>query len=109
MRRAASDAGGELLRALADAVAGLDVRMAAEQVSSRDWASITFAGARHRLRLRLEGREAPAAVRALSRLDEETLALRGHLLADLKVEYAEETADRVRLDIGALTVAADWV
>ena len=109
MRRTASDAGGELLRALADSVAGLDVRVAVEQVSSRDWASITFSGARHRLRLRLEGREAPAAARALRRLDEESLALRGHLLADLSAEFVEEQADQVRLMVEALTVAADWL
>jgi hypothetical protein len=72
-----------------------------------DWASVTFCGARHRLRVRLEGSGAVgAAADFLGDLGERDYALPGHLLADIAL-LAEERGDGgsyAALEIEALTI-----
>jgi hypothetical protein len=76
-----------------------------EQVLSRQWASVTFTGARHEMTLRLDGEDAEAAAdRFTAGLDVAEFALRGHILADI-VAVSRESAERgVRLRLEALTV-----
>ena len=104
-----NDAVTTLVRVLKKAVDGFAAVLEVEEISSRAWTSVTFSGARHRLRLRLEGAEAGPAALKLSRLDEDELELRGHVLADLVVAVEEEAGDEVHLGIEALTVEADWL
>ncbi|QMW23666.1 hypothetical protein [Sandaracinobacteroides saxicola] len=77
------------------------------------WASLNFAGFRHRLMLRLTG-EAAAVMAARARLEallvEPELTTAGHVLIEMAVEAAEEAAlpdGRVvlGLEIAALTIA----
>lgn len=76
-----------------------------ERVDSREWASITFNGARHEIAIRLVGPSAQAAAdRFLAGLDTSEYRLRGHLLADIALIARERTDDGVRLEIEALTV-----
>ncbi len=90
-----------LLRALRQA---LD-RVNFERVHSREWASITFSGARHEVTLRLEGEGAEAAADGFAAgLDAAEFRLRGHILADIAVVAREAAGDGVRLMVEALTV-----
>ena len=108
MARVKADVGDELVRAICagiGAACGIEV----EARTSRRWASVTFAGERHRLRLRLEGEGADAvADRLLRELAERDIPLRGHVLADIAPVLDERDADgrRVRLGLEALTVEA---
>jgi hypothetical protein len=80
--------------------------MAFERIVSRRWASITFSGEHHEMKLRLEGRGAAAAADAfLERIAEREFPLRGHILADIAVVGNERLSeDLVRLRLEALTV-----
>ena len=101
------DAAAELHRAIHLHFAPSDCRVAFEELTSRSWASVTFTGARHRLRFRLEGQgAAEAADRFLAQLHEANFELRGHVLADIAL-LAEERLDEgalVRISLEALTV-----
>ncbi|HYD13071.1 MAG TPA: hypothetical protein VEC11_09505 [Allosphingosinicella sp.] len=98
-------AGAELQRALRAGFGALGAAVTI-QVASRPWASITFAGERHRLTLRLPGPGAQAAVDSfLAGLEEREFALRGHILADIEAAGIEREADgQIRLTLEALTV-----
>ena len=76
MRRPRPDAGDRLARALHVGLSALGAQTAIEERTSRDWASITFSGARHCLRLRLEGYEACTAADALLARLEQGMARR---------------------------------
>ena len=100
--------GDELARALCATIATM-CGVAVEARTSRGWASATFSGQRHALRLRLDGPAATAAAdRLLGGLDEREFALDGHILADIAPVLDERAADgrRVRLELEALTVEA---
>jgi hypothetical protein len=75
---------------------GSDVRA----LPSQNWASATFAGARHRLEIRLPTAAAAAAFEA--GLREAQFSLRGHLLADIVV--AGRRAAGTLLELEALTI-----
>lgn len=75
--------------------------VAAEQ---RRWASVTFTGARHRLRLELDGAGAEAF---LDGIGEAEFDLGDHLLADLVVTGREAEAEGVAVAIEALTIEAN--
>ena len=76
-----------------------------EELESRSWASITFSGERHRLRLRLEGECAAAAAdEFLDGLAEREFDLPGHVLADIALVSDEREEAQVRLTLEALTV-----
>ncbi|MBV8685396.1 MAG: hypothetical protein JOZ90_01915 [Alphaproteobacteria bacterium] len=105
MSRARPDASGALLRAIRQAVAGFRVDFQLEELRSRSWASVTFAGARHELAFRLGGAEAGAAAAALVRgLNAAEFRLRGHILADIALTSEEHKEGTARLALEALTV-----
>lgn len=66
------------------------------------WASATFTGARHLLRLAAP--PSPALDAWIARLPEADLRLRRHLVADLAVEHVRRTEDRVTISLEVLTV-----
>jgi hypothetical protein len=101
-------AGEQLKRALGDHLVHFAGAIAIEAPVSRRWASVTFSGERHRLRVYLGGAGAAAAADAfLDGLDEREFALRGHILADIALVGDEREGDAVRLTLEALTVEAD--
>ena len=71
------------------------------------WASVTFAGARHRLRIALDGDGAAGAAadfrQAMPELD---LPIPGHIVADLALaaEHRSEDGRHACLEVEALTV-----
>jgi hypothetical protein len=71
--------------------------------SEQPWASVTFSGSRHRVRLAFCGAEAVAAGEALiEALPEHEFAIPGQLVADAAVIAIEHTAlPRPRLEIEA--------
>lgn len=82
-------------------------RAQVEHVSQELWASVTFCGGRHNLRITLEG---PGAVGAaadfLATMPELDLPVPGHVIADLAL-LAEARSDDGRyacLDLEALTI-----
>jgi hypothetical protein len=66
------------------------------------WASATFTGARHLLRL--TGSPSARFENWITALPETELRLRGHLVADLVVEHVRRTADAVTVSLEVLTV-----
>jgi hypothetical protein len=100
-----NDATTALLRALC----GKFDKFAVEEVTSRDWASGTFAGTRHKLTFRSEGENSEAAAEAfLATLTEAEFDLRGHILADIALVSQMRTSGPdgplVRISLEALTV-----
>lgn len=79
-----------------------------DEVVSQSWASITFSGERHQIRLRLEGPRAGEAADAfLDGLSEREFELRGHILADIALVSEERpSTQQVHLCLEALTVEA---
>lgn len=71
-------------------------------VETRSWASATFAGARHRLEVRLPSAAAVDAFEA--GLGEAEFSLRGHLLADIAVAGRREVGAGMMLEVEALTI-----
>ncbi|MGY4396734.1 hypothetical protein ACVWZA_001919 [Sphingomonas sp. UYAg733] len=66
------------------------------------WASATFSGARHTIRL-----SAPASARLdawLTALPEAEIDLNGHLLASVAIESIQRSGDQVVIELEALTV-----
>ena len=104
MSAPAADATSALLRALRVALVGANIGTI-ERVDSREWASITFSGARHEITLRLGGEGAEAAADAFAAgLDAAEFRLRGHILADIVLVGREAVDGGVRLSLEALTV-----
>ena len=99
-------AGAELRRALRVNFVNFGASVTFESLTSRPWASITFAGERHRLTLCLPGPGAQAAVDAfLDGLADREFALHGHVLADIEATGIARDADgQIRLTLEALTV-----
>jgi hypothetical protein len=104
MKPPPTDAATALLRAVRAhfaVIAGFVV----EEIRSRAWASVTFAGARHELAFRVEGEGAgEAAGRFLSGLDARDFELHGHLLADISLVAEERRPGLARIRLEALTV-----
>ena len=95
-----ADAAVLLVRALRISARDSGATIAIAASDERSWASVTFAGIRHRIDLDVE----PDATTAewLASLAEADLHLRGHLVADLVVV---READRIRLEV--LTIEND--
>ena len=78
-------------------------------VKSTDWRSLTFAGERHELQLRVSGpgsRE--LADRMCGGLEEAELNIAGAIVADIEVSHLHVEEDgSTSITIEALTVAAD--
>lgn len=101
-------AAGSLRRALAAQFSAFVGCLEFEELSRRDWASVTFSGERHRLRLRLDGADAAAAADAfLDGLAEREFDLRGHVVIDIAARIEAREEELVSLLLEALTVAAD--
>lgn len=100
-------AGEQLNRALRVHFVHFAGAIAIEEPVSRRWASITFSGERHRLRLSLAGAAAASAADAfLDGLAEREFELPGHILADIALVEDKREGDSVRLTLEALTVEA---
>ena len=101
-----TDAGAELKRALRVSFVTFGAAVTFEALTSRPWASITFAGERHKLTLCLPGPGAQAAVDAfLEGLEDREFALRGHILVDIEVTGMQRDGDgQIRLTVEALTI-----
>ncbi|WP_338240551.1 hypothetical protein [Aurantiacibacter hainanensis] len=68
--------------------------------SEKSWASITFAGTRHRVEMVFSGSEAVDAGECfIAFLPEHEFAIRGHLVADAAVVEVESTVEPPRLSI----------
>jgi len=103
-------AGRRLADALEKALGGFPAEVRVD--SSTDWHSVTFSGARHSLRVILDGDGAGlAADRLLARFPEADFPLCGHLLADIGAAADERSEDgkSVELEIRALTVELETV
>jgi len=68
------------------------------------WASATFSGARHRMRV--EAQDAAGLDRWLAGLADATMEMRGHLLADLTVGEISRSGGMATIDLEALSVEA---
>ncbi len=79
-----------------------------EPLARRDWASATFTGARHEVRIVLDGPGAEAAAdRFLAGLDDHDFALRDHFVASAALADSRRAPGGVELRIELLIVAAD--
>ena len=92
------DAATQLARALERNGPGVTV----SRCEATPWASVTFAGARHRLTL--EARATTGLDRWLAGLPDAEFALHGHLVADVTVTAIEHCDGRASVSIEALTV-----
>jgi|GEM_PF-5143840 len=75
-------------------------------VSSTDWASFCFSGARHRLNVVIEGTgAAKAAADFLERVNDIEMRIDGHVVADVDLVTAAERdgGEHVELELEALT------
>ncbi len=103
MGKISGDPATGLLRAIGARFAPGSFRL--EDMTSRDWASVTFSGARHRLCFRGEGDAADGEADAFAiGLGAAELDVRGHIVADVALSAYEPDGDGVRIIIEALTV-----
>lgn len=97
-----------LVRAIRASFTGFAGLISIEELESRNWASVTFSGQRHRLRLGLEGVGAGVvAARFLDGLSEREFDLVGHILVDIVCAGADHAGETVTLTLEALTIEAD--
>ncbi|MGN6270507.1 MAG: hypothetical protein ACTHM0_11525 [Sphingomonas sp.] len=92
------DAATQLARAIERSGPGVTV----SKSEAAPWASVTFAGARHRLTV--EARATAGFDRWLAALPEAEFALRGHLVAELAVTTLGHCEGRAKVMVEALTV-----
>lgn len=75
------------------------------ECSSREWASATFVGARHRFALTISGpKPSEAATRFADGLDAMEFEIPGHLVADIVVVERSDRSVGTAMTIEALTV-----
>ncbi|MBW6529017.1 hypothetical protein KZ813_19435 [Sphingomonas sp. RHCKR7] len=91
-----------LQRALARSAARAGASVAIERHRAVAWHSATFAGDRHELVL--EGRSDPRLDAWLDALDADSVALPGHVLADLRVVARDSDARATRARLEGVTV-----
>ena len=107
MKLAMSSAAAGLLRALLNR-AGVDRnRILLSDFRSTDWRSLTFAGERHRIDLRIPGPGAATVAQLLTRdLDESEFAIPGQIVADIAIDGAmiEHPDGAISLTVEALTI-----
>ena len=107
MKLAMSPAAAGLLRALLSRAGVEGNRILLTDFRSTDWRSLTFAGERHRIDLRIPGPAASVVAELLtSGLGEAEFSIPGHIVADIGVEGAmiEHPDGAVSLRVEALTV-----
>jgi hypothetical protein len=110
MKIAMSPAAGALLRALI-ARAGVNKnRILLSDVHSTDWQSLTFAGERHQIALRVTGADSSEVVRRIcAGLEDAEFNIPGLLVADIAIVGSPRRAldDATELTLEALTIAGD--
>ncbi len=108
MKLAMSPAAAGLLRALL-ARAGVDRnRILLSDFQSTDWNSLTFAGERHEITLRIPGPRAAGTAKLLvDGLEEADFTIPGQIVADIGLVRApiDQADDSIMVEIEALTVA----
>ena len=108
MKLAMSAAAAGLLRALLDR-AGVDRnRILLTEFRSTDWHSLTFAGERHQIALRIPGPGAAGVAECLTRdLGDADFTIPRQIVADIGVDGAmiEHPDGSISLSIEALTIA----
>lgn len=107
MRQIVGDADGRLLRAViaglggrSDGASRQDPCIIVESCESTEWASLTFAGRRHRIVLRVPPMAAAAAQSRLA----DGFDLAGSIVAGIEIIAAAPVADAVTLTIAVLTI-----
>jgi hypothetical protein len=107
MKPAMSPAAAGLLRALLNR-AGVDRnRILLSDFRSTDWRSLTFAGERHRIDLRIPGPGAATVAQMLTLdLSDAEFSIPGQIVADIAVEGAmiEHPDGSISLTVEALTI-----
>jgi hypothetical protein len=93
-----------LRRAFVSLLAAEGVTAVIENSASHPWASVTFAGTRHELTLRLSGL---SGCDLLTGIGEREFVLPGHILIDLVATGIERDGEDALVTIEALTVVAD--
>lgn len=96
------DAATALLHALANRLGSAPYCV--EELSCRNWASVTFTGTRHKLTLRVA---AEAAGPFLDGIEEAEFRLPGHIVADIALVSCTPEAGGMRIALEALTVEDD--
>lgn len=105
MRPHCDRAQAAILRAVATLVRPFGVQLVIEELRARDWASLTLAGVRHELDVRLDGPGAAAALAAVvAQLPHENISIRGYLLAELLAEPGLVTEQGAVLTLLALVI-----
>jgi hypothetical protein len=76
-----------------------------EEVKTRAWSSVTFRGARHELRFRVEAPTVEDQAEAfLERMQDRRWIIGGHLVADIEVTASERRPGLARFSIQVVTV-----
>jgi hypothetical protein len=96
------DAATLLARALAASAEAARCPVTIALHDIRRWASVTFSGMRHQLRI--EAPMSPQLDTWLATLPDAEFALRGHLVADLTIEAIRRADGRATAEIEVLTV-----
>lgn len=96
------DPATQLERALMRGAADAGIALHVESAASTPWASVTFTGARHHLRVVAPA--SPALNAWLAGLPEAEFHLRGHLVADLAVAAEAHTGGQAEATLEILTV-----
>ena len=102
-----SRAAAALLRALLDRAGDQRDRILLSEIHSVDWQSLTLAGERHSIRLRIVGPDAERIVGGfVDGIEEAEFSIPGHIVADIAVDGTptRELDSSVSLAIEALTV-----
>lgn len=107
MRQIVGDADGRLLRAViaclgrrSEGASRQDPCIIVELCESTEWASLTFAGRRHRIVLRVPPMAAAAAQSRLA----DGFELPGSIVAGVEIVAAAPAVDAVTLTIAVLTI-----
>lgn len=96
------DVGGLIERALIRSAASAGVTLEVLAARARPWASVTFAGARHSLTVRVDPGEVGQGW--LSGLAQADLPVAGHLVADAVVGARREVGGGIEAEIELLSV-----
>lgn len=102
-----SSAASGLLRALLDRAGDQRDRILLSEIRSLDWQSLTLAGERHLIRLRILGPDAERIVGGfINGIEDAEFSIPGHIVADIAVDGTprRELDASVSLVIEALTV-----
>lgn len=97
-----------LIKAIRRTLGAFADRAVIEHLSRRDWASATFTGARHAVRITLDGPGADAAATGfVAGLDDHEFDLHRHFVASLALAGDRREGGTVELLVELLVIAAD--